>query len=73
MTKCKKPRRPQNKDQQQAFLRVCAYLEDNDEEQLTISDLAHRMSGYLLDESPVSYGNYYLKEKLKKRMVILYT
>ena len=36
VTKCKKPRRPQNKDQQQAFLRVCGYLEDNDEEQLIL-------------------------------------
>jgi len=26
--------RPVNEDQQQAFLRVCAYLEQNDEEQL---------------------------------------
>jgi len=66
VTTCKKPGRPQNEDQQQAFLRVCAYLEENDEEQLTISDFAHRMSGYLQDESSVSYGNYYLKEKLKK-------
>ena len=67
VTKCKKPGMPQNEDQQQAFLRVCGYLEENDE------DLAHRMSGYLLDESFVSYSIYYLKEKLKKGMVIPHT
>ena len=40
--------RPVNEDQQQAFLRVCAYLEQNDEEQLTISDLARSSSSQLL-------------------------
>ena len=62
---CRNTGRPVNEDQQQAFLRVCAYLEENDEEQLTISDLACKMRHYLLDEDSVPYGNQYLKEKLK--------
>jgi len=44
---------------------MCEYLERNDVEQLTISDLVSKMRGNLLEDGTASYGNQYLKEKLK--------
>ena len=41
------------------------YLERNEEEQLTISDLVSKMRGYLLEDGSAPYGNQYSKEKLK--------
>lgn len=58
--------RPTNEDQRQAFLRVCDYLEDNDEEQITISELVRKMGEYLLEEGSIPYGSHYLKQKLKE-------
>ena len=46
---------------------MCSFFEENDEEQLTISDLATRMKEYLNEcESETTYANQYLKAKLKK-------
>ena len=53
--------RPKNED----HLRMREYLERNDEEQLTISDLVSNMRGYLLEDGSAPYGNQYPKEKLK--------
>ena len=58
MAKRRKSGRPMNEDQQQAFLRVCAYLEANDEEQITITDLVYKMRDYLLDETSVPHGHH---------------
>lgn len=65
--KRKKVGRPTNEDQQQAFLRVCDYLEANDEEQITVSELVCKMGHFLTEEGSVAYGSYYLKQKLKER------
>ncbi|KAK4307098.1 hypothetical protein Pmani_021115 [Petrolisthes manimaculis] len=46
--KRRKSGRPKDEDQDQAFLKMCAYLEMNDEEQLTVSDLRCKMKEYLL-------------------------
>ena len=56
--------RPNNVYQQEAFLMMCAYFEDNDEEQLSLTDLANKMKEYLQDDDYVNYGNQYLKSKL---------
>ena len=56
--------RPKNVYQQEAFLEMCAYFEDNDEEQLSPTDLANRMKEYLQDDDYVAYGNRYLRSKL---------
>ena len=45
--------RPKNVYQQEAFLRMCAYFEDNDEEQLSRTDLANKMKEYLQDDDYV--------------------
>jgi len=63
----KKPRkvgRPKDYDQEQAFIRMCSFLEENDEEQLTVGDLSKKMAEYLVQPDSVAYGNQYLKSKL---------
>ncbi|KAG1669527.1 Sodium channel protein para [Nymphon striatum] len=62
--KRRKSGRPRNQDQEQAFLEMCFYLEANDEEQLTISDLGNKMKEFLADKESTPYGNQYLKQKL---------
>ncbi|XP_073423248.1 uncharacterized protein [Dendrobates tinctorius] len=66
----KKPRkvgRLMNMDQEQAFLRMCAFLEDNDEEQLTVTDLAKKMTEYLLEGDSAAYSNRWLRYRLEER------
>ena len=48
--------RPRNQNQEQAFLEMCFYLEANDEEQFTISDLGNKMKEFLTDEESILYG-----------------
>ena len=57
--------KPKNTDQDQAFRRMCAYLEENDNEQLTMSNLVDKMHEYTLDETP--YTRRYLKARLKEQ------
>ena len=49
--KQRKSGRPRYKDQEQAFLEMCFYLEANDKEQLTISDLGNKMKEFLADKT----------------------
>ena len=41
-----------------------AYFEDNNEEQLSLTDLANKMKECLQDDDSVAYVNQYLKSKL---------
>ena len=45
---------------------MCSFLEENDEEQLTLDDLAKKMAEYLVQPDSVAYGYQYLKSKLVK-------
>ena len=65
--KRKKPGRPRDQDQEQAFSKMCSYLETSDEEQLTTSDLRNKMKEFLTCKDKVPYGNQYLKTKLEER------
>ncbi|EDO33944.1 predicted protein [Nematostella vectensis] len=47
-----------------AFLKVARFLEDNDEEQLTISDLVSLMEMYLEDDNEVPYSKVHMKARL---------
>ena len=58
--------RPKDSDQDQAFIRMCSFFEEYDEEQLTISCLANKMKEYLKEQDSVAYGHQYLKSKLLK-------
>ena len=63
-TKRRKSGRPKDSDQDEAFKSVCEFLQEKDEEQLTISDLVTKMGEYLRGSKSTAYGNQYLKEKL---------
>ena len=54
-------------DQEKAFEKVCTFLNEIDDEQLTISDLVAKRGEYLNDCKSVAYENQYLKEKLLKQ------
>ena len=62
--KARKVGRPKDADKEEAFLRMCSFFEENDEEQLTVTDLANKMNDYLEEQDSVAYGNQYLKSKL---------
>ena len=66
-TKRMKFGRPQDKDQHSAFLKVLEFLKENDEEQITIGDLIHKMTEYLSDTDHEAYGFTYMKQQIKKR------
>ena len=65
--KRRKVGRPKNDDKEEAFQKMCSYLELNDEEQLTVSSLRDTMKGFLFSPDSAPYGNYYLKTLLKNR------
>ena len=51
--------------QEEAFLQVMADLQQNDEEQTTVSDFIENMATYLSDSSGMPYGFTYMKKKIK--------
>ena len=58
---------PKDNDQEQAFSRMCQYFEMNDDEQLTITELASKMKEFLKCTGSLPYGNQYLKFKLLEK------
>ena len=46
---------------------MCAFFEDNDEEQLTVTDLAKKMTEYLVEGDSATYSNKWLKYKLEEK------
>ena len=69
LSKRRKVGRPKDTDQEQAFLRMCTYYEENDEEQFSVTDLACKMKEYLQDTDSAPYGNQYLKSRLLEHYV----
>lgn len=67
LSKRKKVGRPVDNDQEQSFLMTCTVLENNDEEQFTISSLAEEMAKFLKNSDSMPYGNQYLKQNLKAK------
>ncbi|KAG7178151.1 hypothetical protein Hamer_G003931 [Homarus americanus] len=65
--KRRKSGRPKNEGQEEAFMNVGSYLENNDEEQLTISHLREKMKEFLTNTYSEPYGNQYLKGHLKEQ------
>ena len=62
------PQAKRGRPQKEAFLKVAAYLQENDDEQKTISDLIEKMKQYLMDSGSdcTSYRFTYMKNKLKE-------
>ena len=64
----KRPRkgRPVDSAKAMAFLKVAQFLEQNDEEQITISDLVNKMEDYLEGSGEQAYSAVYMKAKLQE-------
>ena len=62
--KKRKVGRPQNEEKKQAFVKVAKFLEDNDDEQITVGDLVEKMEEYLNDTESEAYGRLHMKTKL---------
>lgn len=57
--------RPKNTKKVEAFEAVADYLEKNDDEQVTISDLVNKMRDHLVNTNIQPYTNKHMKEELK--------
>ena len=62
--KKRKVGRPPNEEKNQAFVKVAKFLEDNDDEQITVGDLVEKMEEYLNDSESEAYGRSHMKTKL---------
>ena len=67
--------RPSDTERERAFLQVTRYLEDNDEEQITINDLIDKMNDYLDGTDFEPYSFPYMKKRLndhfRDRIIII--
>ena len=59
--------RPQDEERFNAFLEVANFLEENDNEQITINDLVSRMENNLKGSECQAYGDTQIKFKLKEQ------
>ena len=60
--------RPQDLTQAEAFMNVIKYLDDNDEEQLTVNDLIGKKAEYLDGTGYPPYGFTHIKGQLQKEL-----
>lgn len=59
--------RPQDDKRAEAFFEIASYLEDNDDEQITINDLIDLMNQKLADDTDYeAYGYTYMKTRLQE-------
>ena len=65
-TKKLKLGRPELQERTDAFLEVVSYLEENDDKQITISDLIRRMKDDLIESDYSAYGPQHMKMKLQE-------
>ena len=56
--------RPKNPERAEAFIKVTKFLEDNDNEQLTVNDLVNKMGEYLHDSGLQAYSFPYMKTEI---------
>jgi len=66
--KRRKSGRLKDEDKYESFQKMCAYLELNSEEQLTVTSLSLIMKGYLCNPDSEPYDNYSLKMRLKNAL-----
>jgi hypothetical protein len=57
--------RPEDLDRVRAFSATMAFLENNDDEQLTLHDLVNKMQEYLDDKENKAYSTKYMQDKIK--------
>ena len=63
-SKKRKAGRPTNDEQIIAFQKTCIYFEENDEEQLKLSELVEIMQSYLKDSEMSAYERKHMQRKL---------
>ena len=63
----KKLGRPYDSAQTQAFKKVILYLEQNNEEQIHISDLIQKMKEYLIGTGSTAYGFTHMNDQIMKQ------
>ena len=79
LLECKRGKRgrPQDEEQNAAFLKVTEFLQRNTEEQITFQDLVTKMEEYLRDSRSLAYSQTYMKTCLQKHfgdeLVITFT
>ena len=62
--KKRKVGRPKVEEKLEAFVKVTKFLQENDDEQITVIDLVEKMEEYLIDTDSVAYGRQHMKTKL---------
>ena len=58
--------RPQDEEKNDAFLKVARFLQENDDEQITVVDLVEKMEEYLGDSASTAYGRTHMKARLQE-------
>ena len=58
--------RPQDEEKNDAFLKVARFLQENDDEQITVVDLVEKMEEYLGDLASTAYGRTHMKARLQE-------
>ena len=64
MSNEKKPGRPKDETLSTAFEKVCEYIQQNKDDQLTVSSIRHKMRDFLPDNYE-PFSNQILKQKIK--------
>lgn len=57
---------PQDEEKTDVFLRVAKFFWDNDDIQITVSDLIDLMNDFLADSKSTAYSHTHMKSKLKE-------
>ena len=58
--------RPQDEEKNYAFLKVARFLQENDDEQITVVDLVENMEEYLVDSASTAYSRNHMKARLQE-------
>ena len=58
--------RPQDEEKNDTFLKVARFLQENDDEQITVVDLVEKMEEYLGDLASTAYGRTHMKARLQE-------
>ena len=59
--KKRKVGRPQNEEKKQTFVKVEKFLEDNDDDKITVGDLVEKMEEYFWMTQSEAYGRSHMK------------
>ena len=58
--------RPKDKDRTEAFLEVTSHLEENDDEQITVTNLVNRMEDNMAGSEHCAYSRPQMLQKLQE-------